>query len=78
MNAKDKGVVPPMASAHPVQSDSRIKDDPAARWHPAKISDRKLIELRQRLVKVQRLGGPFALIELSDMARQRLAALDGP
>ncbi len=74
--AKDNGVKPPMASIHPVQSDNRPREGSVARWHPAEISDRELIELRSRLEMVQRLGGPFAMIDFSDDARRRLKTLD--
>lgn len=65
-----------MTSTYPVQSDSPPREGSAARWHPAEISDRELTELRSRLEKVRRLGGPFAMIELSQAAQRRLEAID--
>ncbi len=50
----------------------RFTDEPSAQWHPTTLSDRKLIELRQRLVKVHRLGGPFAYVDFSPQAQKRL------
>ncbi len=44
-------------------------------WHPAAISDRQLLELNDRLVKVRRLGGAFADLELSTQAKDRLHGL---
>ncbi len=58
-----------------VQSAQKLTDEQAARWHPATISDRKLLELQKRLVMVRRYGGAFADIALSPDAQRRLDAL---
>jgi len=58
-----------------MQAVNRLKDGPVDRWHPASISDRKLAEFRLRLVKIQRLGGPFTEVGFSSQAQRRLASI---
>jgi hypothetical protein len=53
----------------------RLTDEQPEAWHPAKLSDRKLLELHRRLVKVRALGGAFALIEFSPQVQSRLREL---
>jgi len=57
----------------PVHVDLTDELDPA--WRPSRISDRKLMELADRLKRVQRLGGAFARIGWSDQAKQRVEEL---
>jgi len=53
-----------------------LTDEQAEDWHPARISDRKLLELAGRLETVRRLGGAFAEVALSDQAKDRLVPLE--
>ena len=54
----------------------QIKDDRSRDWHPARISDRKLLELADQLESMRSLGGAFACIALSDQAQHRLVDLE--
>ena len=52
-----------------------FKDEPTPARDPARISDRKLLELGDQLERLRQLGGPFAQVELSPPLRDRLAEL---
>ncbi|MDX1565607.1 MAG: hypothetical protein R3236_09390 [Phycisphaeraceae bacterium] len=53
------------------------KDGLEGKWHPARISDRKLLELVDQLERLRQLGGPFAKVGLSPPLQHRLAELKG-
>jgi hypothetical protein len=57
------------------QPDSSVMDDRLKDWQPATISDQKLLELAQRLARVQRFGGSFADVGFSAQATDRLSEL---
>lgn len=52
-----------------------LTDERYTDWHPARISDRKLLELAERLESVRSLGDAFAELALSDDAAQRVNRL---
>lgn len=68
---------PETARTH-ARTAATLKDERLASWHPDRISDRKLIELANRLEKVQRLGDAFADIALASPLHQRLDRLREP
>ena len=71
--AKDAGTRQlPRSRSNPSQPQDLLTDERSEDWHPARISDRKLIELASRLDKVRRAGSAFADIDLSLEARERL------
>ena len=61
-----------VASKDQAQSIGRVREDSADHWHPAKISDRKLLDLYYKLVKVKRNSDAFADVEFSPQALARL------
>jgi len=64
--------MPPVATANRGQAAIDLKDEIDHAWRPAAISDRKLLQLHQQLVKVQALGGAFADVTFSPEATDRL------
>lgn len=52
------------------------KDERDPDWSPARLSDRKLQELKQSLERVRRYGDSFANIKLSDYVAARLGEVD--
>jgi hypothetical protein len=54
---------------------ARLKDELDGMGQPSRISDRKLLELVERLDRLRQLGGPFAEVELSPSLRVRLDLL---
>lgn len=62
----------PLTSSDRAQPTSQLKVERPSDWHPAKLSDRKLSQLRRKLVKVQRLGDAFATVGFSPQAEVRL------
>ena len=64
--------MPPATTRDQAQKAEQFTEELSAQWHPATLSDRKLLKLRQRLVMVHRLGGPFACVDFSPQARARL------
>ena len=67
--------MPSIASANRDQVAIDLTEEDARDWRPAAISDRKLLQLHQRLVKVQALGGAFADVSFSPEATDRLRHL---
>jgi len=64
--------MPPVATDHRARVAIDLTDEADRAWHPAAISDRKLRQLHQQLVKVQALGGAFADVSFSPAATDRL------
>jgi hypothetical protein len=62
----------PATSIDQVQTTDPSTEGPSTAWHPAELSDRKLLELHRRLVRVQRHGDAFAHLQFSPQAAQRL------
>ena len=54
-----------------------LTDEQDEKGHPSRISDRKLLELVERLERIRQLGGPFAEVKLSPRLRVRLDLLKG-
>ncbi len=59
-----------------IQPDVPLMDEQTKGWQPGRISDRKLIELANRLEAIRTLGGAFAHVALSDEAQQRLVQIE--
>jgi MraZ protein len=55
---------------------SPLKDERTEDWHPSRISDRKLLELRARLDRLRRTGDTFALVRFSTQVETRIGELD--
>ncbi len=64
--------MPSTTTRDQVQKADKFTEELTAQWHPATLSDRKLLKLRKRLVTVNRLGGAFACVDFSPQARERL------
>jgi len=62
----------PHQTLHPDPSHVPVRDDGRDDWHPAALSDRELLDLHRRLVKVQSLGDAFADVHLSPQMARRL------
>jgi hypothetical protein len=56
---------------------AQLTDELDGMGQPSRISDRKLLELVERLERLRQLGGPFAEVELSPPLRVRLDLLKG-
>jgi hypothetical protein len=65
----------PQTAATHAQVPDPFKDERPGAWQPDRISDRKLIELANRLEKVRQLGDAFAGISLSESLQIRLRQL---
>jgi hypothetical protein len=63
----------PESAEHGLLGLGPLKDERAASWDPARISDRKLFELKSKLERVQRLGGAFAQVDVSPWIKARLS-----
>ncbi|MEX2672534.1 MAG: hypothetical protein WD294_10530 [Phycisphaeraceae bacterium] len=66
----------PHERRQPRQTSDSLKDERLSDWHPDRISDRKLLELRNRLEKVRRFGDAFAKVGFSEPLERRLQKLD--
>ena len=60
------------------QAPTPLMDERLETWQPERISDRKLLELRTRLEKINRLGDAFADVALSAPLQARLRKLNPP
>ena len=68
----------PATASIKAQNPRPLMEERLEAWQPDLISDRKLVELQNRLAKIRCLGDAFAAVELSAPLQARLRHLTGP
>lgn len=58
-----------------IRPDRMEHDARATDWHPDSLSDRQVVEAHRTVMRLRRLGGAFADLELSPAMKQRMEAL---